>query len=79
MKFLVVFALVVVAAMAAPVEVTRNEFDNIGIDGYKFAYVKLSTMLTKVISKNKAFIYFPLTASSKTTDRNEKRQLSSTI
>lgn len=39
MKFLVVFALVIVAAMAAPadVQITRNEFENIGIDGYKFA------------------------------------------
>jgi hypothetical protein len=42
MKFLIVFALFVVAALAAPaedVQILKSEFDNIGIDGYKFAYV----------------------------------------
>lgn len=42
MKFLVVLALVIAAALAAPaddVQILRNEFENIGIDGYKFAYV----------------------------------------
>ena len=42
MKFLVVFALVIVAAMAAPadvsdVQILKSEFENIGIDGYNFA------------------------------------------
>lgn len=41
MKFLVVVALCFAAALAAPadVEILKSEFDNIGIDGYKFAYV----------------------------------------
>lgn len=42
MKFLIVFALVIVAALAAPapaddVQILKNDFENIGIDGYKFA------------------------------------------
>lgn len=43
MKFLIVFALCLVAALAAPaddVTILKSEFDNIGIDGYNFAYVK---------------------------------------
>lgn len=43
MKFLIVFALCVVAALAAPaddVTILKSEFDNIGIDGYNFAYVE---------------------------------------
>lgn len=42
MKFLVVFALCIVAALAAPaedVQILKNDFENIGVDGYKFAYV----------------------------------------
>jgi len=41
MKFLIVFALCVVAALAAPaddVTILKSEFDNIGIDGYNFAF-----------------------------------------
>ena len=40
MKFLIVLALCVVAALAAPagdVQILSSEFDNIGVDGYKFA------------------------------------------
>lgn len=42
MKYLIVFALVIVAALAAPapaddVQILKNDFENIGIDGYKFA------------------------------------------
>jgi hypothetical protein len=41
MKFLIVFALCIVAALAAPpagdVQILKNDFENIGIDGYKFA------------------------------------------
>jgi hypothetical protein len=43
MKFLVVFALCIVAALAAPaedVQILKNDFENIGVDGYKFAYVE---------------------------------------
>lgn len=43
MKFLIVFALCAVAALAAPaddVTILKSEFDNIGIDGYNFAYVE---------------------------------------
>ena len=41
MKFLVVFALCFVASMAAPadVEILKHNFENIGVDGYKFEYV----------------------------------------
>lgn len=42
MKFLIVFAVVIVAALAAPaedVQILKSDFENIGIDGYKFAYV----------------------------------------
>ncbi|CRL02974.1 CLUMA_CG016256, isoform A [Clunio marinus] len=40
MKFLIVFALCIVAALAAPadVEITKSSFDNIGIDGYSFDF-----------------------------------------
>lgn len=40
MKLLVVFSLIVAVALAAPAndaEITKHEFDNIGIDGYSFA------------------------------------------
>jgi hypothetical protein len=40
MKVLIVFSLVIVAALARPqsdVEITKSEFDNIGVDGYNFA------------------------------------------
>jgi hypothetical protein len=43
MKFLIVFALVIVAAIAAPVDdakdakITRLEQDDVRADGYKFA------------------------------------------
>lgn len=44
MKFLIVFALCIVAALAAPptadVQILKNDFENIGVDGYKFAYVE---------------------------------------
>lgn len=36
MKFLIVFALVIVAALAAPaddVQILKNDFENIGVDG----------------------------------------------
>lgn len=40
MKFLIVFALCIVAALAAPasddVQILKSNFENIGIDGYKF-------------------------------------------
>ena len=42
MKFLIVLACVIVAALAAPagdVEITKSSFENIGVDGYKFEYV----------------------------------------
>lgn len=44
MKYIVIFALTVVACLAAPLDDSSNaqilkyENDNIGIDGYKFAY-----------------------------------------
>ena len=41
MKFLIVLAFCVAASLAAPasddVQILSSEFDNIGIDGYKFA------------------------------------------
>ena len=41
MKFLIVLAFCVVAALAAPaaddVQILKNDFENIGVDGYKFA------------------------------------------
>lgn len=41
MKFLIVLAAVIVASLAAPatndVQILKNDFENIGIDGYKFA------------------------------------------
>jgi hypothetical protein len=48
MKFIIVLACVVVAALAAPadVEITKSSFENIGIDGYSFEYV-LDYMSTK--------------------------------
>jgi hypothetical protein len=46
MKFLVVLACVIAAALAAPagpssadVQIKSSNFENIGIDGYKFEYV----------------------------------------
>ena len=46
MKFLVVFALVIVAVAAKPaklpggdVEILRSDFENLGLDSYNFAYV----------------------------------------
>lgn len=53
MKFLIVFALAIVAALAAPadVEITKSNFDNIGIDGYKFEYVQFKDNGFKVIKK----------------------------
>ncbi|KAG5676768.1 hypothetical protein PVAND_006577 [Polypedilum vanderplanki] len=40
MKFLVVFSLVIVAALAAPadVEILKSDFENLGLDSYNFAY-----------------------------------------
>lgn len=47
MKFLVVFALVIVAVVAKPaklpggeVEILKSEFENLGLDSYNFAYVQ---------------------------------------
>jgi hypothetical protein len=42
MKFLVVFSLVIVAALAAPadVEILKSDFENLGLDSYNFAYVQ---------------------------------------
>lgn len=43
MKFIVLFAVLIAAALAAPIDdsanaqILRYENDNIGIDGYKFA------------------------------------------
>lgn len=54
MKFLIVFALCIAAALAAPAndaEVLSSSFDNIGIDGYKFEYVA-SSKLCKSINAN---------------------------
>lgn len=43
MKFAIVFALCFAAALAAPadVEILKNDFENIGVDGYKFSYVEI--------------------------------------
>ncbi|CAO1344620.1 unnamed protein product [Diamesa serratosioi] len=44
MKFLIVLAFCIAASLAAPaapagdVQILRSEFDNIGVDGYKFAF-----------------------------------------
>lgn len=49
MKFLVVFALCVVAALAAPaedVQILKSDFENIGIDGYKFGCVDNFGLIT---------------------------------
>lgn len=45
MKFLVIFAAVLALAIAAPVDdskttILKYENDNIGVDGYNFAYVE---------------------------------------
>ena len=44
MKFLIVLAFCVAASLAAPaapksddVQILKNDFENIGVDGYKFA------------------------------------------
>ena len=39
MKLLIVLAFCIVAALAAPaeVEILRNDFEAVGVDGYKFA------------------------------------------
>ena len=41
MKFIIVLAFCIAAALAAPadVEIISSNFDNIGVDGYKFEYV----------------------------------------
>ncbi|CAO1321848.1 unnamed protein product [Diamesa hyperborea] len=40
MKLLIVLAFCIAAALAAPadVEILRNDFENIGVDGYKFGF-----------------------------------------
>jgi hypothetical protein len=43
MKVICILAVFFAAALAAPqgdVQILSSEFENIGIDGYKFAYVK---------------------------------------
>ena len=41
MKFLIVLAFCIAASLAAPasddVQILKNDFENIGVDGYKFA------------------------------------------
>ncbi|CAO1320124.1 unnamed protein product [Diamesa hyperborea] len=42
MKFLIVLAFCIAASLAAPasddVQILKNDFENIGVDGYKFAF-----------------------------------------
>lgn len=61
MKVLIVFSLVIVAALAAPqgdVQITKSEFDNIGIDSYNFAWVELMVeLIVSEINTRKLWLF----------------------
>jgi hypothetical protein len=54
MKFIAVLALCFAAALAAPadVEITKSNFENIGVDGYKFEYVLMDLKWSENLWKN---------------------------